>query len=302
MQQATIEGQIAQAESRMMPIELLVAGDNDRTVFDRSALLELASSIAKYGVIEPIIVRPLVDGELYQIVAGERRCRAAHEAGLDQVPVIIRQLDDEEASDLMLAENINRADIDAIDEAASYKKRMERFGYTGAQMAAKVGVTSDRVRSRLRLLELVPEAQQAVRHKRLPIGHAELLGTLDHNRQYVALRMFAQGSSPSLKTFRDLCNTLLAQQSQESLFSFEDQWLQHLNQLNTEPIRDPEISTRTGFKIDVSMPEPHHLREKNIGRVIKAYIRQLEQSGLSRESEVIGTLLEYLVRANWTTI
>lgn len=127
--------------------------DQPRKIFDEDALAELADSIAKHGVIQPLLVRPMPDGS-YQLVAGERRWRASRMAGLTEVPVVIKELSDDEAMALALIENLQREDLNAIEEAQGIKALMDTLSLTQDEAAERVGKSRPAVANALRLLKL----------------------------------------------------------------------------------------------------------------------------------------------------
>lgn len=145
-----------------------------RKHFDETALGELAQSIEKHGVIQPLLVRPLSDGS-YQLVAGERRWRAARMAGLTEVPVVIRDLSEEDAMALSLIENLQREDLDPIEEAEGYRTLMETCGITQEEAAARVGKSRPAVANLMRLLALPKEVRDMVSVGTLSAGHARAL-------------------------------------------------------------------------------------------------------------------------------
>ena len=153
------------APERDMPIELIRRNpDQPRKHFDEDEINELAASIRRRGILQPILVRPgVADGE-YQIVAGERRWRAAQKAGLREVPVIIRTLDE--------SENVQRSDLNAVEEAAAYRTLMQRFGHTQDLVAEMVGKSRSHVANTLRLLSLPEQVQAWVIEGKLTAGHA----------------------------------------------------------------------------------------------------------------------------------
>ena len=145
-----------------------------RKDFADDALAELADSIARYGVLQPLLVRPIGD-DGYQLIAGERRWRAARMAGLTEVPVVVRELTDEEAAALALIENLQREDLNAVEEAFGYKKLLDDFGLTQEEAAEKVGKSRPTVANALRLLKLPPEILDLVRNGSVSAGHARAL-------------------------------------------------------------------------------------------------------------------------------
>lgn len=147
-----------------------------RRSFPAESLQELAASIRQKGILQPIIVRPAADGR-YDLVAGERRWRAAQMAQLHSIPAIIRQLDDGEMLEIAIIENIQRAELNAIEEAAGYSQLMERFGHTQEQIAEALAKSRSHVANLLRLLKLPDQVQQQVREGKLSAGHARAVAT-----------------------------------------------------------------------------------------------------------------------------
>ena len=146
---------------------------NPRKDFGEEELTELADSIRSKGLVQPIIVRPAGGG--YEIVAGERRWRAAQRAGLHTVPVIVRELTDKEVLELAIIENVQRADLNAIEEADGYRELIERFDYSQEQVSDIIGKSRSHVANTLRLLKLPDGVQAMVRDGRLTAGHARAL-------------------------------------------------------------------------------------------------------------------------------
>lgn len=153
--------------------------DQPRKIFDEDALAELADSIAKHGVIQPLLVRPMPDGS-YQLVAGERRWRASRMAGLTEVPVVIKELSDDEAMALALIENLQREDLNAVEEAQGIKALMDTLSLTQDEAAERVGKSRPAVANALRLLKLPDSVIALVSDGKLSPGHARaLLGFKD---------------------------------------------------------------------------------------------------------------------------
>lgn len=153
--------------------------DQPRKIFDEDALAGLADSIAKHGVIQPLLVRPMPDGS-YQLVAGERRWRASRMAGLTEVPVVIKELSDDEAMALALIENLQREDLNAIEEAQGIKALMDTLSLTQDEAAERVGKSRPAVANALRLLKLPDSVIALVSDGKLSPGHARaLLGFKD---------------------------------------------------------------------------------------------------------------------------
>ena len=159
------------------PIERLHSNpDQPRRDFPEAELNELASSIRQRGIIQPVVVRPdpTRPGD-YQIIAGERRWRAAQRAQLHEVPIVIRNLDDGAVLELAIIENVQRSDLNAIEEANGYSQLIERFGYTQEKMSEIVGKSRSHVANTLRLLGLPDQVQQMLRSSKLSAGHARAL-------------------------------------------------------------------------------------------------------------------------------
>ena len=154
-----------------------------RKDIDSEKLAELVDSIGKYGVIQPIVVRPENNG-YYQIIAGERRWRAAKAAGLTEIPVVIKEIGDRETAELALVENLMRSDLNPIEEALGYKSLMDRFGLSQEKAAESVGKSRSSVANSLRLLSLHDEVIALVKDGKLSAGHAKVLaGIKDTKRQ-----------------------------------------------------------------------------------------------------------------------
>ena len=179
-----------------LPIEQITANPNQpRRSFDPEALNELAASLRSRGVLQPLIVRPHPrDKDLYEIVAGERRWRAAQMAQLHELPVIIREFSDTEMLEVAIIENIQRADLNAIEEAASFKQLMERFGHTQERLAEALNKSRSHIANLLRLLNLPQPVQDFVKEGRLTAGHARALVT-SPNPEHLARKVIEKGLS-----------------------------------------------------------------------------------------------------------
>jgi len=166
----------AEGEQRVGPIDQIRGGKlNPRREFKEEDLVELAESIRQKGLVQPIIVRPdrLAGG--YEIVAGERRWRAAQRVGMHAVPCIVRELSDQEVLELGIIENVQRADLNPIEEAAGYRELIERFGYTQDQLAEVIGKSRSHLANTVRLLKLPESVQSLVQEGKLTAGHARAL-------------------------------------------------------------------------------------------------------------------------------
>lgn len=180
----------------MVPIEKIKPNpEQPRRTFTQEQLDDLAASVKEKGVIQPLIVRPSpnVEGE-YEIVAGERRWRASQMAKLHQLPVIVREYSDTEALEVAIIENIQRADLNAIEEAAGYRDLMDRFGHTQEKVSEALGKSRSHIANLLRLLNLPDDVQAFVRDGQLTAGHARTLVTAD-NASALAREIISKGLS-----------------------------------------------------------------------------------------------------------
>lgn len=177
-----------------VPIDRVVPNPaQPRRDFSQAALDDLAASIREKGILQPLIVRER-EGGTYEIVAGERRWRAAQLAQLHEVPVLIRDLDDTEVLEIAIIENIQRADLNAVEEALGYRQLMDKFGHTQERMAEALGKSRSHIANLLRLLQLPEEVQGFLREGHLSAGHARALVTLP-DPVTAARRVIAEGLS-----------------------------------------------------------------------------------------------------------
>jgi ParB family chromosome partitioning protein len=181
-----------QSVATLSVIDIRPNPDQPRRHFADEKLDELAASIAKHGIIQPIIVRPFQGG--YQIVAGERRWRAAQRAQLHDIPAIIRSFDDSETLEIALLENIQRQDLNPIEEADAYKKLTELFGHSAAELAELVHKSRSHVANMMRLLDLPPTLRDLVTEEKLSMGHARALLGSD-NAVQLAMLVIKKGLS-----------------------------------------------------------------------------------------------------------
>lgn len=166
--------------SKKLPVEFIIANRaNPRRTFDPEQLEELTNSIREKGVMSPLLVRPTDDPNIFELIAGERRWRASQMAGLHEVPVIIREVDDKEALELAIIENVQRADLNALEEAMGYGQLIEQFDYTQQDLAQVIGKSRSHVANTLRLLKLPEDVRSMVASGTLTAGHARTLITVD---------------------------------------------------------------------------------------------------------------------------
>lgn len=163
-----------------LPInEIIPNKEQPRKTFDEGALQELADSITVHGVLQPLLVRPLLSGG-YQLIAGERRWRASRMAGLKEVPVIIRELSDSEAMEIAIIENLQREDLNPIEEAEGLQALIDKCDYTQEQVAVSVGKSRPSIANALRLLKLPEEVRQMTKEGEISAGHARALLAFDN--------------------------------------------------------------------------------------------------------------------------
>lgn len=287
------------ATAVMVPHDEIMPGDNDRKVFDLAALHELAASLKQDGLKQPITVRPIaprsVDGRTvcYEIVAGERRWRAAELAGWSHIPAMIEAMDDATAARVMFLENMNRVDLDAIEEGTVYRKWMTKLGWSLDRVVAESGKSRERIQKRLSLLNLLPEVQQLIRKKQLPLGHAECMTELNGWSQSQAVKVLGNaGRIPNIADFRQMCGELLAAQQQATMFDL-DLWTEAVatgakRRRNTGLARHPKM--------------PRLIANKNTGQSLLAYIEALRAAGLEAEALAASHILDELIAGNLTTI
>lgn len=182
---------------QLLPIHKVEPNANQpRQDFDEEELAALAESIATHGIVQPLTVRQLPSG-YYQIIAGERRWRAARQAGLHEVPAVVIEADDKKTMELALIENLQRQDLNPVEEAMGYQTLMSDYGLTQEETAKRVGKSRPTVANALRLLSLCPEVLELVRNGQLSAGHARAVLTLKTEKQQkdVAQKIVALGLS-----------------------------------------------------------------------------------------------------------
>ena len=175
---ALIPRAAASSDTPEIPIDRIARNPHQpRNRFDEAETAELAASIAIHGVLQPIVVRAGVDGG-YELIAGERRLRAARLAGLTQIPAVVRESADGELLELALVENLQREDLNAIEEASAYRELVDRFELSHDEVARRVGKSRVAISNALRLLDLTPETRDAIAEGRISEGHGRALAAL----------------------------------------------------------------------------------------------------------------------------
>lgn len=188
---AALEGE---DELRILPVDLLQRSPfQPRQDFNAQALQELADSIRSQGIIQPIVVRPTARLDRFEIIAGERRWRAAQLAGLHEVPTVVRRIDDQTAMCLALIENIQREDLNPMEQAHALSRLLDEFKLTHEEIAGAVGRSRSSVTNLLRLLELDVQVRKLVESRQLDMGHARAMLALPRNRQLEAAQQVIKG-------------------------------------------------------------------------------------------------------------
>ncbi len=171
---------------RDLPLSKIIPNPNQpRKYFDEQAFFELVSSIKEHGLVQPIVVRTM--GSLYELVVGERRWRAAKEAGLKTIPAIVRNTSDVEALEIALIENVQRQDLNPLEEAAAYYHLIEDFGFTQEQLAERVGKQRSTIANTIRLLKLPEAVKSFVVEGKISVGHSKALLSLSNEEAQVRL-------------------------------------------------------------------------------------------------------------------
>ena len=206
---------VGKSPYQLLPIYKVEPNANQpRQDFDEEELAALADSIATHGIVQPLTVRELPSG-YYQIIAGERRWRAARQAGLNEVPAVIIEADDKKTMELALIENLQRQDLNPVEEAQGYQSLMQDYGLTQEETAKRVGKSRPAVANALRLLALSSEVLELVRSGQLSAGHARAILSLKSEKQQkdVAQKIMALGLS--VRQTENLCKTLLKAPAKE---------------------------------------------------------------------------------------
>jgi ParB family chromosome partitioning protein len=192
------------ARTVTLPIEEIIPNrDQPRKQFDDEALADLSASIAQHGVLQPLLVRPMPDGS-YQLVAGERRWRASRMAGLTEVPVVVRDMNEQEAAELALIENLQREDLNPMEEALGYQTLMDSYGMTQEQAAQVVNKSRPAVANALRLLQLPQEVADMVAAGALSAGHARTVLAFEDEQARIAAAKAAVDKGLSVRELERL--------------------------------------------------------------------------------------------------
>jgi ParB family chromosome partitioning protein len=247
-----------------LPVDLIQRGKyQPRKDIDPESLQELADSITAQGVMQPIVVRPISDRK-YEIIAGERRWRATQLAGLDIIPAVIRDVSDEAAIAMALIENIQREDLNPIEEAASLQRLQQEFELTQQEVASAIGKSRSTVANLLRLMTLQEDVRRLVEHGDLEMGHARALLGLEGSDQSQAARSVV-GKGLSVRQTEALVRNLLAKKDQPAAVKGIDP--------NIRQLQD-DLSLRLGARVQIQ----HSAKGK--GKLVLAYNSLDELDGI----------------------
>jgi ParB family chromosome partitioning protein len=255
---------------RKVPIEHIRANPNNpRRFFMEEHLADLARSIAEHGIVQPILVRPVkgedLGGAKFEIIAGERRWRAAQKAALHEVPIIIRDVEDREALELAIIENVQRADLNPVEEAMGYQQLIDEYDYTQSDLGGVIGKSRSHVANTLRLLKLPEQVRKLVTSGDISAGHARVLVTLD-NPLAVANRIVKEGLSVRQ-------TEQLGQAGKDKVKPVRAPETKSLNFKSTDTKQlEKELADLLGLKIDIR----HGSSGKGELRIVYSSLDQLE--------------------------
>ena len=220
--------------------------DQARKKFDDEALSELADSIAQHGVLQPLLVRPIIGGG-YQLVAGERRWRASRIAGLTQVPAIIKELSDTDAAVISLIENLQREDLNPVEEAFGFASLIKDFNLTQEEAAQRVGKSRPAVANALRLLKLPESVLDLVRENKLSAGHAKALASLNDENLIVTTAQTVIEKGLSVRETEKLVKSLTAEKKEKKKVAARNTFFDEVElSLNNSLGRKARVITKNG--------------------------------------------------------
>ena len=249
-----------------------------RRSFDRESLTELSESIKIHGVLQPLLVRKSADH--YQLIAGERRLRASKLAGLDTVPVVIKDLDDRAVMEIALVENLQREDLNPIEEAEAYKKLIEEFKLTQEEVAKSVGKSRSSITNTLRLLNLPTEIQQLVLNETITMGHARALLGLDLPEKQIHLSKKIIEENLSVRDTEELIR----------LMNISDVPRETLEGEKKKEVVYPRLPNLQAIVDDMTRLFGTKVRIKNSGKRGKIEIEYYSQEELERITEILLSL------------
>ena len=267
----------------MVKISLVEPNRNQpRKMFDKDSLDELTKSVKQYGVLQPIIVKKI--GNRYEIVAGERRWRAAQAAGLSEVPVVVRDYDDQKAKEIAIIENIQRTDLNPIEEALAYKSLIEEYNLTQEELSDKVSKNRSTITNSLRLLKLSKNIQQYMIDGKISSGHARALLSLEDEGKRELLALDIMKRSLSVRDTEKAAKTLSKKKNVEldelTESVKEDTTVRDLSLFYKE--YEDSIQGVLGTKVHINQ------KDKNKGRIEIEYYSQVE---LDRIMDIFKTLV-----------
>ncbi len=237
-----------------LPIEKIQANkQNPRSIFSEDELVDLANSIREKGIVQPIIVREIDSAGSYEVIAGERRWRAAQIAQLDNIPAIIKTLSDDDALEIAIIENVQRSNLSPVDEAAGYQRLIDIYNYTQEDLAQVIGKSRSYIANILRLNNLPTKVKDYLSEGLLTIGHARALISLE-NAENLADMIVSKGLS--VRQIEQLVKNSLGAQKKSNRSSMKDKNISSLEQLMTDAI---------GLKVQI------HAKDAKSGKVVINY-------------------------------
>lgn len=241
--------------------EIIPNRDQPRKQFDDEALADLSASIAQHGVLQPLLVRPMPDGS-YQLVAGERRWRASRMAGLTEVPVVIREMSEQESAELALIENLQREDLNPMEEAIGYRTLMENYGMTQEQAAQVVNKSRPAVANALRLLQLPEAVTDMVSQGKLSAGHARTVLAFEGEEAQIAAANQAVDKGLSVRELEKMAKSAKRKPTQPAKPKARDSFYDEVELALRENLgRQVKVSvTPKGGVLQVEFFDPEDLR------------------------------------------
>ena len=237
-----------------LPIEKIQANkQNPRSIFSEDELVDLANSIREKGIVQPIIVREIDSAGSYEVIAGERRWRAAQIAQLDTIPAIIKTLSDDDALEIAIIENVQRSNLNPVDEAAGYQRLIDIYNYTQEDLAQVIGKSRSYIANILRLNNLPTKVKDYLSEGLLTIGHARALISLE-NAENLADMIVSKGLS--VRQIEQLVKNSVGSQKKSKGSSIKDKNISSLEQLMTDAI---------GLKVQI------HAKDTKSGKVVVSY-------------------------------
>lgn len=252
-------GETLEVKEHMVELDnIVVRGNQPRKVFNQESLEEMATSIKEHGVLQPLLVRPLDNGK-YELVAGERRLRASILAGLERVPVVVRDMDEPVAWEAALIENLQRENLNPIEEAAAYREMLDRHGYTQEELARKIGKSRAYVANTVRILNLPEPIRDMISDGQLTAGHARAILSVKDEGQQISLANKIIGKGLSVRDTEDIGHDATRKRKENhpikdpNLLMAQQRFEEYLN------TRVRVIKRKSGGKIEVSFHDDEEL-------------------------------------------